>query len=345
MNKKPIAIFSTDWHIKDDNTEELIDLVRQKCELAKSLDVKYVFCLGDVFNSRKSQSLLVLNTFGKILDIVKECGLTLYSICGNHDRTDYSSNESFLDQFKYHPSLKLVRNYGNVDLNDNICIHLLPFRSEEIWLNIFNKIEFDSSKRNILCSHMSVNGSINNDGSKQENNLKTSLFKDFHSVLLGHFHNKHKVGKNIYHIPSIQQNNFGETNEKGFTVLYSDGSHELHKSDFKEYIKVKIDVNKESKQSINKKLEQYSKESENNYVRFVLEGSEDKIKSINKDIIKQHGIDVKTVNSEIEIIDDDFDKTEIKKYTNESILEEFELFCEETGKDLQTGLKYLKEDE
>ena len=344
MNKQPIAIFSTDWHIKDDNTEQIMDLVTQKCELAKKLGVRELICLGDVFNSRKSQTLLCLNTFGLILDIIEEFDLILYCIAGNHDRTDYESDSSFLDQFKHYPNFRLITGIDKLEL-DGITLHFIPFWKENIWLDKYNWY-LENQKtwniQNILCSHIAVNGSVNNDGTKVESGIKASLFKEFDKVFLGHYHDQHKPAANIYHLPSIQQNNFGENNEKGFTVLYSDGSHELVKSKFKEYVKVKIDIDNTSKKEFNDLISTYSEEVNDKYVRFIVEGSEDKIKSLNKDVLQSCGIDVKTVNKEIENVIVDFDAVEIKKYTKEDLNEEFKQFCEEYEKDYEEGISYLK---
>jgi hypothetical protein len=38
----------------------------------------------------------------------------------------------------------------------------------------------------------------------------------------------------------------------------------------------------------------------------------------------------------------DFDEIEIKKYTKDDLLEEFQLFCEEYDKDYEKGLEYIK---
>ena len=347
MTKQPLTVFSTDWHIKDDNVEEIVDLIRQQCELAKKLGVKMLICLGDVFNSRKSQTLLCLNTFGRILDIIQENGLILYCIPGNHDKTDYESEESFLDSFQHHPNLFLIRLAAGVPFKEhNLFLHLIPFFKEEIWLNKYQDLKdylgkFNKDEIHILCSHIAVVGSRNNDGTRIDNGISPTIFKAFDSVLLGHYHDMQQPAKNIFHLPSIQQNNFGENSEKGFTVLYSDGSHELVKSKFKEYIKVKIDVDKVSKKELNDLVTEYSDKTKDNYVRFILEGTEDKIKSLNKDVLQSSGIDIKTVNKEIENVSVDFDTVEIKKYTKDDLLDEFQMFCEEYDKDCEEGIKYL----
>jgi hypothetical protein len=113
------------------------------------------------------------------------------------------------------------------------------------------------------------------------------------------------------------------------------------KSKFKEYIKVKIDVDKVSKKELNDLVTEYSDKTKDNYVRFILEGTEDKIKSLNKDVLQSSGIDIKTVNKEIENVSVDFDTVEIKKYTKDDLLDEFQMFCEEYDKDYEEGIKYL----
>ena len=111
MNKRPIAIFSTDWHIKDDNIEQIIDLVTQQCELAKELKVTTLICLGDVFNSRKSQTLQCLGAFERILNIVYDYNLMLLSIPGNHDKTNIVFNFG----------IRLSRTPTNVFKNIAVC--------------------------------------------------------------------------------------------------------------------------------------------------------------------------------------------------------------------------------
>ena len=64
---KVAAVVSTDWHLKRENVEEIIDLVNQQCELAVKLGVETLFCLGDIFDSRKSQELVVLTAFKDFL--------------------------------------------------------------------------------------------------------------------------------------------------------------------------------------------------------------------------------------------------------------------------------------
>ena len=96
--RKPLTLFSTDWHIDKDNIEEIKSLIIQKLELAKSLNINKVFGLGDFFESRKSQPLQNLKGFGEILQLFEKYGVELIAIPGNHDKLNYLSEDSYLDE-------------------------------------------------------------------------------------------------------------------------------------------------------------------------------------------------------------------------------------------------------
>lgn len=334
--KKPISIISNDQHIKDDNVEEKKGLIKQQCELAKKLGVDNVCLLGDLIDSRKSQTLKVLNGVSDIFNIFKSYNLQCHIISGNHEKVNYRSDESFLDTFKFHPNVNLYQDITEVNLH-GLNITFIPFWEDDILIKKLAKAKDQS----IIFSHFGTNQSKNNDGSLHNSSITVESLKRFKKVMLGHFHQMDKIGSNIYHLPSLQQNNFGEDENKGFTVLYDDGSHELVKSIFKPFIKLKIDVNKTSKKEIDDYIKEYEKQSETANIRFILEGTGEKIKSISKNKFINAGIDIKTKNCEIDIIED-FDDIEITQYNSENIIDEFEEFCEIKELDFKEGLKYLK---
>lgn len=343
MNKQPIALISNDWHNKDDNCQIIERLVEDQCKLAVKLKLKEIYCLGDIFNSRKSQTLQVLQSFHNILETCSKYDITLVAFPGNHDKVDGTSEQSFLDPFRDHPNLSLITRMGGRKLSNNIDLLMIPYFREEQWLDIFNSINQRTVEGNntILFSHIAVNGSTNNDGTKVESSIAPSTLKGFKKVFLGHYHQTQEVTKNIIHLPSIQQNNFGEDTNKGYTILYDDLSYEIVRSDFKVFRKVIIDADKITKEELNEAIQTYQKQSETENIRFVFEGSEDKLKSINKERFYQVGIDVQMKNRDIEIVED-FDTVEITQYDSENIIEEFEEFCETNSYDLKEGLSYLK---
>ena len=329
---------STDWHINKNNTETIKGLVRQQIEISKELDINTNLFLGDMVVSRQSQELIVLRTIEDILDMFEEVGVDLIAIAGNHEKTNYDSEDSFLSPFKYHPALQLVENYTLDGLNlDGYAFHFIPFFSEDVWLEKFKIVgETPSGARNYLISHIGLQGSVNNDGSKHESVIKPSMFKDFDKVFLGHFHQMHQISKNIFHIPSIRPANFGENNDKGVTVLYDDGSHELIKLKFQEYHTVKIDLTSTSKKEINELKKEHAG-SENN-IRFKFIGDESTNKSISKEEFESVGIKVETELKELQYEEADY---QVEKLDKMGIEDEFKEYCEREDKDYETGKKYL----
>ena len=345
--KKALAVISTDWHLKKENISQIKDLFLQKCLLANQIGAKELFCLGDVFDSRIAQRQEVLTAFGEMLDLLVKYDLDLTIIPGNHDKTDYTSKESFLSPFKHHRKLFLVELMGCAPLGNNIHCYFIPFFDQSIWIEKFNELvndpnhfDVNDGKMKMLFTHIAVTGSRNNDGTLVSSGISTKMFDGFSKVFSGHYHDQQKIGNNFYHISSIQQNNFGEDQDKGFTVLYDDGSHELIHSNFRKFINIKFDLDNDDYLKIINSKELY--DTVNNNIRFTVKGSENKLKTINKEEFLSAGIDIKLINKEVEetlIIAEQ----EIVELNSSIIKEEFEKFCEKENLNTEDGLKYLKQ--
>jgi exonuclease SbcD len=341
--KKAISILSTDFHLKPSNIVEIYNLVKQQCELAKEKNIEVLCFLGDIFDNRISQRMEVLNIFEKILQLVESYDLKLYIIPGNHDKTLYDQKESFVDPFKFHPNVRVFDLAGGVNF-EKIYLHFIPFFSTNEWLRILENLletQVDKSnvKKQVLLSHIAVTGSQNNDGAFVETPIKVSTFKVFDLVLLGHYHNMQQIGRKIHHIPSIRQNNFGEDNKKGFTILYDDATIEFIKSDFKEYVQVNIDLDLITKEKLQNLKEEYQKSR--NHIRFNFSGGEAKIKALDVSEFTSIGIDVKRSSKEIDESVLEVENKEFVQFNKDTILKAFEEFCIQEKLDFNTGKKYI----
>lgn len=116
MRKEPIAIISTDKHLQEANALELLDIAEQEIALAQEQGVDTVIWLGDIFDSRLSQRQELLTCLTEMIELYHEHGITLLCIPGNHDKTDYESDESFLTAYKYHPGFNLYETPTCIDL-------------------------------------------------------------------------------------------------------------------------------------------------------------------------------------------------------------------------------------
>lgn len=338
MNKEPIAIISTDKHLQESNAVELLDIAEQEIALAQRMGVSVVIWLGDIFDSRLSQRQELLTCLTEMIELYSASGITIYCIPGNHDKTDYESDESFLTQYRYHPGFNLFEVPTTIEIQGVEC-HFVPFYSQDIWLEKFGELPTPHSKKSILFSHTAVQGSINNDGKVVNNRIPLNLFKKYGKVMLGHYHDAQQPGANVFHLPSTRQNNFGEDEEKGFTILYDDTSFDFEKVSFVPYKEIKVDVLKTSKDEL-LKLAKTNTDGVN--VRITLVGDQQAVKAVNKKVFTEHGISVKAKYTDVEVTESE-EAEAVQELSGTDIDEKFKAFCEEKGYDHAEGYELLKQ--
>lgn len=342
-----IGVISTDWHLQQSNIAIVKDLIDQQIKLAQLHDCKTLLCLGDVFDSRISQREEVLNAFTAILDMIRENHMCLGCIPGNHDKTDYKSDSSFLDPFYHHPAFHLHRTEELISIQD-LAVGVIPFYDTEIWLERYEKLRRKISENGIavsapkvLLSHTALTGSVNNDGSKVISKITPKLLKEtFTRVYLGHYHNAQEVSQGIYHLSSIRQNNFGEDPEKGFWLLYDDGEVIFEKARFKEYRSFKVDLDNISKSELVKLAEEQDTSNSNVKIEFI--GSESKLKSLADEIFTEKGIIVKKRRKDIECDVAPVNGEENNPVSRASMKDVFKKFCDEKKYDFNAGYNFLK---
>jgi exonuclease SbcD len=343
---KELTIISNDWHIDHRNGEVVYGIVKQKLDYAKSKGLRVVYIIGDIFESRQAQPLSNLKSFERVLTLFEEYSILGVFIPGNHDKTNYASESSFLDAYKHWPFVSVVNDYiYNREEDCLITIHLLPFFEEEILHEKIEAITIKNGVKNILLSHFALCGSQNNDGKLVENGISKKLLSKFDKVYLGHYHNTQEVTKDIVHLPSLCQKNYGEDENKGFTVLFEDGSYKIINSTFNKFTTVKIDLNKVSKKELTQILADLSSKKESNNIRIKFSGDKDKQDSLKlqSDSIKKGGFDVKFEDPDIVVSIEEAEEGNVVEFDNTSILEEFEILSEkENFEDSEVGLTYLK---
>jgi DNA repair exonuclease SbcCD nuclease subunit len=338
MKKEIVGIFITDTHLKQQNHEENYQIYKNAVDLCKESGLKNIFHLGDIFDSRKNQSLSNLNFLKRVLDeIFLPNGITLIAIPGNHDKLSYESEESYLDIYENHPSFNLVSS-PKILTFAKYSIALIPFFKETTVLEgIINKFfaseEFmkakESQKPLLAGCHFAINGVMNNDGSLIENPIVPELFADFKKVFCGHYHNSSKIADNIFYIGASIQHTFGETSEKGIVSLDENFETSVHAVvGKKEFISLVLDL--DSDFSLSEILEEIKSDKSSNSYRVKVVGSIDNVKNFDVSEIKEVGASVKKVFAdEISVYNQGVAAS--TKYSSSKILEEFNNFCDVEG--------------
>jgi len=347
--KKPIAVFLTDTHKHKDNLSKVKYIFRQAMSMAETLGVKHIFHGGDVFTNRVGQNLATLITMDSIVKELEERNLTCLAIPGNHDKTDQDAEESYLDLFDCE-NFVVYHDENVTVLNDfpDICIGWVPYFTDSYEKRLMKLQDIQDNvgcENNILITHKAFNGVKNNDGSEVSEGVAPSSVKWWDKVLVGHYHDASKVGQNIYYTGSAYQGNFGENiTDKGFTIIYDDGSLEHKQSDFPQYKKVIIDAS--DSDAIENELEFYS--DSDDYIRFIFQGNKTDLDKITLSRFTDVGIDCKFEST------DDLDGVvnvegeNFTQFNSKTIMKHFLKYCKVQSipqKKRNFGLKILRGDE
>lgn len=348
--KRVNAILVNDVHLDRGNGELVKDIFHQLVDLCKQMNVSRIICGGDVFTQRSGQPLQCLTDWKEILAMLYKERIELHVIPGNHDKTSSMDERSYLDVYEAE-NVFLYRKATTVIMG-KVCYMFAPYFREDKWMEDYQReLEHMATcsddigdRPRILISHIGFDGVRNNDGSMVSSPIKPSDFKQWDKVLLGHYHNASEVADNVIYTGSAYQNNFGEDiTDKGFTLIYEDGSIKHVESHFPRYIRKTIDA--KDKETLRNLMEQYEGETYD-HIRFVIVGKKEDCQTINVTELQSKGIDVKFKSTEeteaIEISEDD----SVLCYDARLIQRDFFKFCSENGikgAKMKYGLDLLKE--
>lgn len=340
--RKAVAILVNDVHLDKSNGELVRDIFHQLQILAKKECVEDIIIGGDVFTNRSGQPLICLTTWKDIVDDMYEKEIRLHIIPGNHDKTDADDERSYLDIYSH---CNLYRNAQIVKIR-GVEFVMVPYFKDEKWLSEWQEVDTQRSGNcpAILITHIGFDGVHNNDGSVVSSEIKPSMFQDYSKVLIGHYHNASQLGKNVFYTGSAYQNDFGENiTDKGFTVIYNDGSIKFVASHFPKYIKQIIAA--DDKESLQNLLENHDGETYD-HIRFVFVGKKTDCQKINiAEIQGKYGIDCKfQCNEEKEAIEIS-ESDSVLCYDKKAVMKDFFKFCSDEGikgAEMKYGVELVK---
>ena len=183
-------------------------------------EVDYIIHCGDIAHTKTQISPefveMCTDFFKSLADIAPT-----YVILGNHDgNLKNSSRQDALTPIAKalnHPSLFLLKNSGEVQLNDRFSLNILSVFDRDNWIS-----PSDASHINIALYHGSISNCETDLGWVMEHGEDDmSIFKGHDFAFLGDIHKTNQVldkeGRIRYSGSTVQQNH-GETNDKGFLI-------------------------------------------------------------------------------------------------------------------------------
>ena len=341
----PCLLLLNDIHISKDNIPAFKANWQEAIDICRKMDVKEIAIGGDLFFSRAAQTLDVLLAVHDALLTAAEHGIHVTIAEGNHDKVNQENERGYCHVFDQHSNVLVCDEYVSLPLGDDcrFVLHMMGYFPEDgsfcTRLDRLKEEALDPKRLNFLYIHEGINGALAQPNDKE---LPTKIFEEFDKVFVGHYHNRTIIDKTrIEYIGSSRQHNFGEDEEKGYTVIYTDGSHEFIKNKVNTRYRV-IDVAAE-RAGLHLMDELREIDADGRYkVKVRVHAPQAAMKSVDKAALLDAGA------TKVELIADDEEMLEVaasslfEKFDSHRIRETYEEFCREKQiDDVAIGLEYL----
>lgn len=341
----PCLLLLNDIHISKDNIPAFKANWQEAIDICRKMDVKEIAIGGDLFFSRAAQTLDVLLAVHDALLTAAEHGIHVTIAEGNHDKVNQENERGYCHVFDQHSNVLVCDEYASLPLGDDcrFVLHMMGYFPEDgsfcTRLDRLKEEALDPKRLNFLYIHEGINGALAQPNDKE---LPAKIFEEFDKVFVGHYHNRTIIDKTrIEYIGSSRQHNFGEDEEKGYTVIYTDGSHEFIKNQANTRYRV-IDVAAE-RAGLHLMDELREIDADGRYkVKVRVHAPQAAMKSVDKAALLDAGA------TKVELIADDEEVLEVaasslfEKFDSHRIRETYEEFCrEKLIDDVAIGLEYL----
>ena len=341
----PCLLLLNDIHISKDNIPAFKANWQEAIDICRKMDVKEIAIGGDLFFSRAAQTLDVLLAVHDALLTAAEHGIHVTIAEGNHDKVNQENERGYCHVFDQHSNVLVCDEYVSLPLGDDcrFVLHMMGYFPEDgsfcTRLDRLKEEALDPKRLNFLYIHEGINGALAQPNDKE---LPAKIFEDFDKVFVGHYHNRTIIDKTrIEYIGSSRQHNFGEDEEKGYTVIYTDGSHEFIKNQANTRYRV-IDVAAE-RTGLHLMDELREIDADGRYkVKVRVHAPQAAMKSVDKAALLDAGA------TKVELVADDEELLEVaasslfEKFDSHRIRETYEEFCrEKLIDDVAIGLEYL----
>ena len=341
----PCVLLLNDIHISKENIEEFKLNWHEALYICDSMEITMIAVGGDIFMSRSSQTLDILLAIHDAIIEAEKRNITVFLVNGNHDKIDQEASRGYCHVFDQHKNVYVGDE--NIIITDekywNFALHMIAYFPEngsfrerlERLRNTTMKVD----RMNYLYLHEGINGALQ---TASDNELPASLFEGFDKVFVGHYQNRCiSQGTKIEYIGASRQHNFGEDEQKGYTILFNDGTTKFIQNQVnKRYKVLDVDACKVNVHLYN--LMDELKEDERYKIKVRITSPADKVQGIDKSkLIKAGASKVEIISEEPEVIES-VSTSLFEKFDNKKIQENYQEFCKQKDiKDVSLGLSYL----
>ena len=190
-------------------------------------NIKHIVHLGDYYDNRKFINFRALNrNRNHFLKPLREHGITMDIICGNHDT--FYKNTSELNSLKellghYMNEITIIQEPTVMEYG-SLKIGLVPWIDDE---NEQRSLDFlAKAKCDWIGGHFEICGYEMMKGIKNEHGYDRSIFKRFEKVMSGHFHTKSSQD-NIEYLGSQMEFFWNDAHDKKYFHILDTETREL----------------------------------------------------------------------------------------------------------------------
>lgn len=342
--KEAIALLINDIHVGKDNISDFNQNWDEMLTICKRENIADIVIGGDMFTSRASQTLATLLAVKNALNRAVAQGLYITIAEGNHDLVDQESFEGYNHLWIGLKGIEVIDVYKVLMWEDcDFALLVMSYFPEDgsFLERMYHAVQ-DTLKQYpnisqsdiILYIHEGVHGALGDFEIPCE--LPQEPLLGFKAVLCGHYHNRVKIkNTNIEYIGSSRQGNFGEDEEKGYTILYSDGSYGFVKNEVNTRYKT-IELNAD-------KTDNFQLEKDGRYkYKVKVKCNEKQAKLFDKQKLLDLGFNKVEVITENALPKESAAFGIQEKYDKQGIKKEYQNYCNENSIDSKLGIKYLE---
>tara|TARA_Y100001972_G_scaffold106927_1_gene135648 strand:- start:2817 stop:3851 length:1035 start_codon:yes stop_codon:yes gene_type:complete len=301
-------------------------------------NIKTIIHLGDFMDRRKYVNFNTLHEVkNKFFSRIEKMNVNIHMIIGNHDTYYKNTNKinSPRELFYDHSCLNLYDTPTKIEI-DGVAFGMIPWMCKENEESVFNFLKNESL--NIICGHFELNNHEVLRGVKFNGGISDNFLKNFELVMSGHFHIK-STERNVYYLGTQYEMSFGDVDdEKGFHIFdtqdrtlqfvknprklfYSVKYSEIKNKENFDYFEnkfVKLFIDEDvSRLLIDKTIERI--EQYNPFDLTVVENFNSEKKEIQSVDLSKDTLSI--ISEEIDKLETDVDKNEIKKLSKELYME------------------------
>ena len=197
---------------------EYKEVFKQLYKSLKEEKVDYIIHCGDIAHTKTQISPEFVDMCRDFFENLAAIAPT-YIILGNHDgNLRNGSRQDALSPIAKainNPDLILLKNAGEVKINDKFCLNVLSVFDEENWVE-----PSDYDAINIALYHGAIDKSKTDSNWTLGGDHSIEIFEEFDFGFLGDIHKTQQLDKEgrIWYAGSTVQQNFGETLDKGYLL-------------------------------------------------------------------------------------------------------------------------------